>query len=320
MPFKKISRDIKLAAMRLYDDNILPKDVILHYLNFSSRTFDRIHALWVATGDVVRHTNGVRGRPRILHFSDVEYLKQLVRHRPNWFLDELQHLLQTNRFIAAHFTTVHRELVRAGFTTKDIKKVALERDEGLRADFIGRMAQYTPIQLGFLDEVSKDERTSFRAKGRSRCGRRAPMKGVFVRGRRFSAEGLLTLDGMISSTVVEGSMTHDLYMQYLEFTVLPLCSPYPGPLSVLVMDNARIHHGDNILDLVERFGVRIEFLPPYSPDLNPIEEAFSKVKAFLRRNHLLLEQEGDGMIFELMEKYNYCCKAIVQIPESMTAD
>lgn len=48
-------------------------------------------------------------------------------------------------------------------------------------------------------------------------------------------------------------------------------------------------------------GIRIEFLPPYSPDLNPIEEAFSKIKAFLRRNRLDLTHEGDGMIFELME-------------------
>jgi len=48
-------------------------------------------------------------------------------------------------------------------------------------------------------------------------------------------------------------------------------------------------------------GIRIEFLPPYSPDLNPIEEAFLKIKAFLCHHHLLLTREGDGMIFELME-------------------
>ena len=48
-------------------------------------------------------------------------------------------------------------------------------------------------------------------------------------------------------------------------------------------------------------GIRIEFLPPYSPDLNPIEEAFSKIKVILCRNRLNLTREGDGMIFELME-------------------
>jgi hypothetical protein len=47
--------------------------------------------------------------------------------------------------------------------------------------------------------------------------------------------------------------------------------------------------------------IRIEFLPPYSPDLNPIEEAFSKIKAFIRRHRAVLVHEGDGLIFDLMQ-------------------
>jgi transposase len=114
MPYRKISKDIKIAAMRLYEDNILSKPTILDYLSISSRTFDHILSLWNATGEVVKETNGVHGRPRNLHFSDVEYLKRLIRPHPDWFLDKLQYMLQTNRFISAHFATVHRELVRAG--------------------------------------------------------------------------------------------------------------------------------------------------------------------------------------------------------------
>jgi transposase len=180
MPFRKISRDIKIAAMHLYNDNVLPKAAILDYLGLSSRTFDHVHALWVAAGEVMRQTNGVRGWPRHLHFSDLDYLKRLIKHRPDWFLDELQYMLQTNRFIAAHFTTIHQELVQAGISSKKIKKVASERNEQLRADFIGLMAQYLPEQLGFLDEVSKDKRTSFSARGHSCKGTRAIQKGVFI--------------------------------------------------------------------------------------------------------------------------------------------
>jgi hypothetical protein len=47
--------------------------------------------------------------------------------------------------------------------------------------------------------------------------------------------------------------------------------------------------------------IRVEYLPPYSPDFNPIEEAFSKIKAFIRRHARLMSHQGDGMIFELME-------------------
>jgi hypothetical protein len=99
--------------------------------------------------EMFRPMNGRRGRPRILHFSDVDYLKTLIQHRPDWFLDELLYLSESNCFISAHFTTIHRELIRAGVSSKKIKKIAAERNEPLRADFIGRMAQYTPEQLGF---------------------------------------------------------------------------------------------------------------------------------------------------------------------------
>lgn len=79
-----------------------------------------------------------------------------------------------------------------------------------------------------------------------------------------------------------------------------MTTPYPGPRSVLVLDNARIHHSQQIEDLVHDYGMlsapntvvmlilsvgcRIEFLPPYSPDFNPIEQAFSVIKSHLRRD------------------------------------
>ena len=84
------------------------------------------------------------------------------------------------------------------------------------------------------------------------------------------------------------------------------------------MDNARIHHGEEILALADRFGeycghyplvnltsavgVRIEYLPAYSPDLNPIEEAFSKIKAFIQHNNdIFLASDINGQIFDLYE-------------------
>src|SRR5277367_6586952 len=53
--------------------------------------------------------------------------------------------------------------------------------------------------------------------------------------------------------------------------------------------------------LFDCVGVRVEYLPPYSPDLNPIEEAFSKINAFIRRHSRLLVHVGDGLIYDLME-------------------
>lgn len=60
-------------------------------------------------------------------------------------------------------------------------------------------------------------------------------------------------------------------------------NPYPAKHSVLVMDNARIHHNEDLVAAVEDIGCRILYLPPYSPDLNPIETAFSALKSWLKR-------------------------------------
>jgi transposase len=60
-------------------------------------------------------------------------------------------------------------------------------------------------------------------------------------------------------------------------------APYSFSNSVLVMDNARIHHDDDLVAAVEDIGRKILYLPPYSPDLNPIETAFSAIKSWLRR-------------------------------------
>ena len=316
MLFCKILWDLKLAAVRLYQGNHMPLDDILDCLKISESTFYRVLSLWNTTGDVVRHTFGIRGRPRVLHFNDVDYLKRLVKARPDWFLDRLLSLLETYRFILTHYTTIHCELIHANVSTKKLKIIAAERNENLWSDFIWRMAQYEPEQLGFLDEVLEDERTSCRRREWFRKGTRAVKKGVFICGCCFLLKDYLQLMGW-SQTL----LSRVLWLMCIFFNIwnlkwcyivisplscayngltcfwfeLPLSSPFPGVFSVFVMDNAQIHHGEGILELAELYGrfveiysmigahfyfidVWIEFLPPYSPDLNLIEEAFSKIK------------------------------------------
>lgn len=217
---RKISDDVKLAAIRLYENGALPLVDILDAVGFSQRTFFRTLRLWYDTGRVSKPKSALVGRPRKMNFDAVLHLISLVRRNPSWFLDELTDLMDTNRFISIHFTTVHCELERAGMSTKKLRIIAQEQDEDLRANFTAEIAQYAAEQLVFLDETSKDERTTTRRRGRSRKGSRAQRRGVFVRGRRLTGTGALSLDGMIASTVVEGSMTRDLFLEFLEHSVV----------------------------------------------------------------------------------------------------
>jgi transposase len=206
--------------MKLYERELLPLDTILDVLEMSRSTFFRVRKLWRETGDVISHKTSLRGRLRALNYNDIQYLLLLIEQNPDYFLDELLYLLTTNRFISVHYTTVHRALERAGVSRKKLKKIAYERSEPLRADFIGRMAKYEPEELGFLDEVHKDERTLARGYGRSKMGRRAAKKAKFVRGRRTSTEALLSLDGIVACKCVEGSMTKELFLEWLELNVV----------------------------------------------------------------------------------------------------
>lgn len=80
--------------------------------------------------------------------------------------------------------------------------------------------------------------------------------------------------------------------------MLPLTNPYPGPQSVIVLDNAKIHHSDEVVQLIEGYGCRIEYLSPYSPDYNPIELAFSAIKSHLRRQGISFF-DNKAMYYEL---------------------
>lgn len=75
--------------------------------------------------------------------------------------------------------------------------------------------------------------------------------------------------------------------------------PYPHTNSVLVLDNARIHHDPELVKYIEAFGCKIEYLPPYSPDMNPIETAFAWIKAFIKKHRDFMQASPDS-IYNLM--------------------
>jgi transposase len=89
----------------------------------------------------------------------------------------------------------------------------------------------------------------------------------------------MSAEGMGACLAVEGSTTREVFEAYLKGALAP--SLKPG--QVVIMDNLSSHKGSRVRELVEHRGCEILYLPPYSPDLNPIEEAFAKLKVLLRR-------------------------------------
>jgi transposase len=112
----------------------------------------------------------------------------------------------------------------------------------------------------------------------SRKGERARFKVPRNWGANITLLASMSAEGMGPSLAVEGPTTREVFESYLEH----LLAPALRPGQVVVMDNLSSHKGSRVRQLIEARGCELLYLPPYSPDLNPIEEAFSKVKALLR--------------------------------------
>ncbi len=113
----------------------------------------------------------------------------------------------------------------------------------------------------------------------ARTGERARGSPPRNRGKNTTLLASMGVEGMGPCLAVVGSATKAVFEGYVERVLAP--SLIPG--RVVVMDNLAAHKGERVRELVEARGCELLFLPPYSPDLNPIEEAFSKVKGLLRK-------------------------------------
>ena len=108
-------------------------------------------------------------------------------------------------------------------------------------------------------------------------GRFSSCRETGARTRRYSSEHRLRGDGSFYG-LLEGSTSGEVFEAYVEH----LLAPTLRAGQVVVMDNLSAHKGGRVRELIEERSCELIYLPPYSPDLNPIEEAFSKIKRFLR--------------------------------------
>lgn len=98
----------------------------------------------------------------------------------------------------------------------------------------------------------------------------------------------LTTRGMIAPFVIDGAINRDAFETYVAKVLVPELAPG----DVVVMDNLSSHKGPRVRERIESAGATLLYLPPYSPDFNPIENAFAKLKAFLRK---AAERSVDGL-------------------------
>ena len=165
-----------------------------------------------------------------------------------------------------------------------MEKKSAHAAEQSRADVLSRREAWfdaqldlDPERLVFIDETGLSTKMA-RRHGRSRRGQRCRSPVPHGHWHTTTFTGALRLTGMTAPMVLDGPMNSAAFLAYVEQVLAPTLRPG----DVVVMDNLPAHKPIVVREAIERTGAELRFLPPYSPDFNPIEMAFSKLKALLR--------------------------------------
>jgi transposase len=152
-----------------------------------------------------------------------------------------------------------------------------------------------PRRLVFVDECSTNIALT-RLYARAPRGERAFGKAPRNWGKNVTLICSLSTEGVGAAMSVEGATDGVAFETYIEHFLVPTLKDG----QIVVMDNLQVHKSKKVRELIEEAGAEILFLPPYSPDFSPIEEAFSKVKGILRRlgartREALMEASGQAL-------------------------
>jgi transposase len=169
--------------------------------------------------------------------------------------------------------------------------IAIERDEAARAAWRAMAALWDARQVAFVDESGAQTNMTPRT-SRAPRGQRAYGAAPRTHGKNTTLIAALGANGMGAAMSLEGAADADAFVAYLTHFLVPTL--IPG--QIVVMDNLSVHKDKRVAPLIAGAGCRLVYLPAYSPDLTPIEQAFSKVKTFLRRVEARTRERLEGAI------------------------
>lgn len=179
--------------------------------------------------------------------------------------------------------------------------IARERDredvQERRDSFVASQPELDVGQLVFLDE------SGFRLGAPPRygwapCGEKAPGKGVHGKWQTLTMIGAIAFDGFRGFMTVEAGTSNDVFNAFVEHELAP--NLRPG--DVVVMDNLNAHKSPKAVAMIQAAGADVLYLPPYSPEFNPIEKMWGKLKDIIRRANTLCAMAFNTAVAKAMRQ------------------
>ncbi|OAA47532.1 Homeodomain-like protein [Cordyceps fumosorosea ARSEF 2679] len=259
------------------DETIKDQEIARTVINCDERSVRR------ARSNIIRHAtidapSKPVGRPREITENMMLALQAKLLDRASMSHQALADYLFQEYGVRVSRFTVGRLIKRMKWSRKKMAIFAKEQNPILRDDYIYRRSLFEPTCMVFLDESGDDRSVAIPKKGYAPIGVTPVQKKPFHRGNRVSFLPAYSLDGVLYCEVYDGHTDLDFFEGYL-LRLLPYLGRYPGPRSVIFMDNASFHNVSlEVQATLAEAGVLLVTQPPYSPDLNPIEYFFGSLK------------------------------------------
>ena len=255
-----------------------PKSAIARMFMVSLSTVKRYVKRFECLGHVLptvqRHMSGKLNsklRKRLARQLEAHPDFTLAQHAEWWNRRHAEQVQVSESLLSRFFR-------RLGWTRKKKTIGAVERDEAERAAFREMMKTLRVEEVIVVDETgSRIGMIALYARAPRGC--RAYDRTIVNYGQNLSLLAAMSVDGMQAAMTIEGAVDEAAFEVFVRDVLLPAL--HPG--QIVVLDNLPSHKTDTVVDLLNDAGCEVLFLPAYSPDLSPIEEAFSKLKAILRR-------------------------------------
>jgi transposase len=204
-----------------------------------------------------------------------------VAERADATIAELRAWLSETHKVSASTGVMWKTLAALKLTFKKKSRRAAEQDRPdvaqAGAEWRAKQPSRRSGQLVFIDETwTKTNMT--RLYGWAPCGKRLIEAVPHGHWKTSTFIGALRCDGLSATGVFNGAINGEMFLAYVEQVLVPTLKPG----DVVIMDNLRCHKVAGVREAIEATGASLMFIPPYSPDLNPIELAFAKLKALLR--------------------------------------
>ena len=143
-----------------------------------------------------------------------------------------------------------------------------------------------------LDESGSDLKQA-RDYARAEGGTRAKAPKPHCPGKKFSIIGVISIFAITAMMYIESAINGSIFFTFVKELLLPKL----GPGKYLIMDNINFHKNSAVIELIESTGTKVVYLPPYSPDLSPIEKMWSKIKTILKSIRPRTESEFHDVLF-----------------------